>query len=197
MDNNELFLAQYHKINTLKCLSSSESEGCSDEDSPDEFDYLPKLISRDRDKVAQYHVKIKEFFDNYTNEIFTRKDFKLLNKVYSEDMISESTLNKMQVAGDGAEFRHLAIRIRDKGENEENDEDEDDDEAESDDIPKESNDQNDDNDLDDEGEEDEENDDDSRDEDYNDTIHDDIIESAPSPKKNETKMLNKSNLKSR
>lgn len=67
----------------------------------------PKMLGQNQTDILKHKERVKNFINEYTQEILTRKDFRLLNNVFNPTAITEKELDKMEVAGDG--FEHLDI----------------------------------------------------------------------------------------
>lgn len=97
MDENERFLTKFHRGNVIMKTNSDDKV----------LDALPLMISKNRKKVESYSESLKKFFDEYTSEILTKKDFRLLHNVVDATPISEKELEKMEVAPDGVDNKHI------------------------------------------------------------------------------------------
>lgn len=67
----------------------------------------PALLDNKKESIDKHIETLKNFINEYTTEILTRKDFKLLNNVFKNTLISEKELDEMEVAGDGFEHMHV------------------------------------------------------------------------------------------
>lgn len=67
----------------------------------------PDMLSKNQNKVLEHQERLRNFIEEYTREILTRKDFRLLNNVFNPTTITEKELNNMEVVGDG--FEHIDI----------------------------------------------------------------------------------------
>lgn len=77
---------------------------------------LPTIDDREY-KISEYHANLNQFIDGYTNEVLTRRDFRLINNVFSITPITEDALDEMEVANDGVD-KHESNRIEFDNKNE-------------------------------------------------------------------------------
>lgn len=82
-------------FNTIGSLYDTKTEKSTIE--------VPSLLEKRSLQIEKHKERIKKFMEAYTEEILTRKDFRLLNNIFNNDEIGEQELNKMQVIGDGLE----------------------------------------------------------------------------------------------
>lgn len=88
LDKRERALISFQYINTIHYDHESENEI-----------ELPSLIEK-ADKVQEYHESLNKFIESYTEEVLTRRDFRLINNVFRQTPITEETLNEMEVEND-------------------------------------------------------------------------------------------------
>ena len=86
MDDSERFMITYQKCNSISILSDTSSSH-SDEN----YDGIPKMFSKAQRK-KKHKAKVDDFMEEYKKEVWTPKDFRLLNGVFNRNLLSSNLL---------------------------------------------------------------------------------------------------------
>mmetsp|Transcript_12871 Transcript_12871/g.11403 ORF Transcript_12871/g.11403 Transcript_12871/m.11403 type:complete len:173 (+) Transcript_12871:618-1136(+) len=90
MDDSERFMIAYQKCNSISLYSDTSSSN-SDEN----YDGVPKMFHK-KTRKAKHIQKVNEFMEEYKKEIWTGKDFRLLNGVCKREKLTNKEMDNLR-----------------------------------------------------------------------------------------------------
>mmetsp|Transcript_12872 Transcript_12872/g.11406 ORF Transcript_12872/g.11406 Transcript_12872/m.11406 type:complete len:138 (+) Transcript_12872:2-415(+) len=88
MDDSERFMISYQKQNAISLYSDTSSSN-NDEN----YDDVPKMF-QNKNQKSNHKRKIDDFMLEYKREVWTDKDFRLLNGVFNKQQLSNQEMDK-------------------------------------------------------------------------------------------------------